>query len=192
MNNNVTNLIMFTAGAAIGSAVTWIFVKKKYEQIAQDEINSVKEVFSKKNKELQTPDPAADISRDIVKEPTRFEPTEEELDENLRLTANYRTTYFYAEYSKPYVIPPAEFGEKEDYDKISLTYYADNILVDDDNTLLEDVENVVGFESLTHFGEYEDDSVFVRNDRLQCDYEILLDQRKYSDVLKQKPYLAEE
>ena len=41
-------------------------------------------------------------------------------------------------------------------------------------------DDVVGMESLTHFGEYEDDSVFVRNDRLKCDYEILMDERTYS------------
>ena len=29
---------------------------------------------------------------------------------------------------------------------------------------------------------YEDDSVFVRNDVMKCDYEILLDHRNYKDV----------
>ena len=53
------------------------------------------------------------------------------------------------------------------------------------------MDNVVGLESLTHFGEFEDDSVFVRNDRLKCDYEILLDQRTYSDVMKQRPHQME-
>ena len=46
------------------------------------------------------------------------------------------------------------------------------------------MDEIVGEESLNHFGEYEDDSVFVRSDRLKCDYEILLDQRNYSDVVK--------
>lgn len=57
---------------------------------------------------------------------------------------------------------------------------------------VDDVEEIVGEESLTHFGEYEDDSVFVRNDRLKCDYEILLDQRNYSDVTKTMPHRVEE
>lgn len=33
------------------------------------------------------------------------------------------------------------------------------------------------------------DSVFVRNDRLKADYEILADPRSYADVLREKPYL---
>lgn len=40
--------IAFVAGGALGSLATWMFVKKKYEQIAQEEIDSVKEVYSKR------------------------------------------------------------------------------------------------------------------------------------------------
>ena len=54
------------------------------------------------------------------------------------------------------------------------------------------MDEIVGKESLNHFGEYEDDSVFVRNDRLKRDYEILLDQRNYSDVVKTMPHRMEE
>lgn len=32
---------------------------------------------------------------------------------------------------KTYVISPEEFGEFDDYEQISLTYYADHILADD-------------------------------------------------------------
>ena len=88
---------------------------------------------------------------------------------------------------RPYVIKPEEFGEFEEYETISLTYYADQVLADDNNEPVEDVEETVGFASLGHFGEYEDDSVFVRNDRLKCDYEILLDSRNYADVRKAMP-----
>lgn len=93
--------------------------------------------------------------------------------------------------NKPYVISPDEFGENEDYDTISLTYYADQVLVDDGGDKIEDVDDVVGMESLTHFGEYEDDSVFVRNDRLRCDYEILMDERTYSEAQKERPHQRE-
>ena len=41
-------LATFATGAIVGSVVTWCFVKKKYERIAQEEIDSVKEVFAKK------------------------------------------------------------------------------------------------------------------------------------------------
>ena len=93
--------------------------------------------------------------------------------------------------NEPYVISPEQFGENEDYERISLTYYADQVLVDENDEMIEDVEEMVGFESLNHFGEYEDDSVFVRNDAKKCDYEILLDQKLYSDVIDEMPHQME-
>ena len=48
MKTTLSNFIIFATGAAIGSVVTWKIVKTKYEQIAQEEIDSVKEVYSKR------------------------------------------------------------------------------------------------------------------------------------------------
>lgn len=46
MSKKLLGVIMFTVGAAIGSAVTWKLIKTKYEQIADDEIQSVKDEYS--------------------------------------------------------------------------------------------------------------------------------------------------
>ena len=52
----------------------------------------------------------------------------------------------------------------------------------EDGELVDAADAIIGEGSLERFGEYEEDSVFVRNDRLKCDYEILLEPRKfYSD-----------
>ena len=83
----------------------------------------------------------------------------------------------------PYVISPDEFGELEDYTKISLTYFADGVLADECGEIVDDVEEIIG-DGLDHFGEYEDDSVFVRSDAKRCDYEILKDLRDFSDFKK--------
>ena len=87
---------------------------------------------------------------------------------------------------KPYVISPEEYGERDDYDLYSYTYYADKVLADEYNEPIEDVDSIIGLESLKHFGEYGDDSVYVRNDELKADYEILLDDEKY-EVLFPRP-----
>lgn len=196
--NKTINFMMFVLGVAVGSVVTWRYVEKKYEQIAQDEIDSVKEVFSKREAEF-TENTEARIKADNAKEKpsvieyaawlrkqgyTNYsdmvdEKTEEVKEEPMSV-------------DKPYVIAPEEFGDLDDYETISLTYYADQILADDNDVIVDDVEDVVGFDSLNSFGEYEDDSVFVRNDRLKCDYEILLDQRKYSSVIRRKPHEVDD
>ena len=85
--------------------------------------------------------------------------------------------------SEPYVISPVELGDC-DYDVIDLIYYeGDNTLTDEEDEIINDVGELIGWESLEHFGEYEDDSVCVRNDIRKVDYEVLLDVRKYSEVM---------
>lgn len=59
--SKTTGFVMFVLGAAVGSVATWQYVKKKYEQIAQEEIDSVKEIFSRRESatdvEIVTPEP---------------------------------------------------------------------------------------------------------------------------------------
>lgn len=193
MNKNIAYLAIFASGVAIGSVASWIFVKKKYEQIAQEDFLSRKETLAKKKKEaLESEENVKDLNDIGTDYASSFMPTDEEIATNDELVSDYISDSPINSYGKPYVIPPSEFGDDEDYRQISLTFYADNLLAQEDYTLIEDVENTVGFESLGHFGEYEDDSVYVKNDRLKCYYEILLDDKNYCDVLRSKPYLLEE
>lgn len=183
--NKAGSLFIFVAGAALGSFVTWKLLRDKYEQIAQDEIDSVKEVFAKKE--------SCDNEEPVLAEESEHNEKPSIIEYAAKLQENGYTNYSDSENKaivhkeendsvlEPYVISPEEFGEIEEYDKVSLTYYADHVLADDNDDAIEDVDDVVGTESLSHFGEYEDDSVFVRNDRLKCDYEILLDQRKFME-----------
>lgn len=190
-----TGIAAFIVGAAIGSVVTWYFLKDKYEKITQEEIDSVKEVFSKryseKDKKTEEPQSVSEKSdeNDVSDKPevesqNVSEDSDDEDDEldNVDYSKLYSCIINHSpeiKFDKPFVIPPSEFGMEDDYDEISLTYYADKILADENDEIVEDVEGLVGFESLSHFGEYEDDSVFVRNDRLKCDIEILLDVDRY-------------
>ena len=195
--NKATGIAAFILGAAVGSGVTWYFLKDKYEKLAQEEIDSVKEVFSKRASDISEKDEPQDDVEDTPEEPTVKEvDSYKEFVNKLEYTdySTNKTTEDKQEKAadiehedNPYVITHEEFGELDEYDEISLTYYSDQILTDELNELVEDVENTVGFESLAHFGEYEDDSVFVRNDRLKCDYEILLDNRRFSDVIESLP-----
>lgn len=195
MNGTLSKLFIFAAGAAIGSVVTWKLLKTKYEQFAQEEIDSIKEAYT--YEKAESTDEACDSNDKEEGEPDRNETDElPHIREYAAKLQGQNYTHYsnnsreeVADVVKPKVIKPEEFGEKEDegYDTISLTYYADGVLTDDMDNPIVDVESMVGEDSLTHFGEYEDDSVFVRNDRIKADIEILLDMRKYSDVAKSHP-----
>lgn len=187
MNSTLSKVLIFAAGAILGSAVTWKIVKTKYEKIANEEIESVKEVFGRGHRAETKP---VDDTIDIPQE-EEYRPTNEDLAKLKETIA----TNGYKDYTtknknvkeeddmgEPYVISPDEFDEHDDYDVVSLTYYADKVLTDEQDYVIDDIEGTVGKDSLTHFGQYEDDSVFVRNDAQKTDYEILLDTRNYSDL----------
>lgn len=192
--NKLSVLSAFISGVVIGYASSWYFTKKKYEQIANEEIESVKERFSyKTSSEEHSKD--GDKKNKNWKEGYDEETTDQEKPEISEYTKKLNTEG-YTNYStnekssKPYVISPEQFGENDEYDRISLTYYSDSVLADENDEIMDDTEDSVGSDFMNHFGEYEDDSVFVRNDRLKVDYEILLDSRPYYHVLKEKPYLG--
>ena len=189
-------LVAFAAGAGIGVGASWFLLKKKYEKIAQEEIDSVKEVYSKR-----------EASSYILEEDEQDE--EESSEENKSMMehaveyAKQLNKHGYTNYSDagakidipkaavdaPYVIAPDEVGLYDDYDEITLTYYADHILADDMDEIVEDVEEKVGYDALTHFGQYEEDCVYVRNDKRKVDYEIVLDERTYAEVVRDNPFL---
>ena len=184
----MNKIFIFTLGAAVGSVVTWKLVKDKYARIAQEEIDSVKEVFSRRNKPEE---PVEEKDEEPV-------PTSEAVAEYKSIInncgfskgrrVNTNCGYSVVErvetmYDKPYVIEPEIFGEDPDYETISLTYYADGVLTDENNCIIDpgEIESLIGEESLDHFGEYEDDSVFVRNEERKTDYEILAVPGNYDD-----------
>lgn len=183
MNNTIKNIVIFIAGAGAGVAISWKLLKTKYEQISREEIASVKEVYSRKENKIKEVLKDLDDEQDNVVD-------EKEVKNYSKITENlgYVSTQTKKEakeetklVEKPYVIPPDEFDELG-YDTVTLTYYADKILVDEYDNRIEDVESLIGEESLTHFGEYEDDAVYVRDDIHEIDYEILLDIGTYAEV----------
>lgn len=204
------NFFTFVTGLVIGSVVTYVVVKDKFEKIAQEEIDSVKEVFGRRV-EKEADKKVEKIAKKEV------EKIRKEYNEYDNLTKNY-TSYSKnkteesiedveyeevcendedgveldeieraSDYDRPYIIEPQEFGALDGYSLITLYHYSDNVLADDCDELVEDIDDVVGEDYASHFGEYEDDCVYVRNDRLKADYEICRDLRKYSDVAWRSP-----
>ena len=197
MSNRSLFSLGFIIGAASGATVAWYLLKDKYETLAQEEIDSVKEVFARREQEMKDETVKRNVAEGI-KDSDRTKPDLKEYAEQLKKNGYTRYSNLSADdegvsdkQTKPYVIPPEQFGDDENYDQISLTYYADGVLADENDEVIEDVEDAVRIDSLNRFGEYEDDSVFVRNDARKCDYEILLDQRTYSEVVEDMPHQME-
>lgn len=199
MNSKIINAFMFAAGAAIGSVVTWKVLKVRYERFVQEEVDNFKEDYAKcmsNLKDTNLPDVGEDEEAEEEEDPELAaweelddeddDDSEEEEDQNdyNRLVNTYTSMKGGAAAmdNAPRVISPYEFGELDDYHTIELTYYADDILEDEEYNIVNDRDDLIGPSALDTFGEYEDDSVFVRNDRLQTDFQILKDYRTYSEA----------
>ena len=192
MNTTLNRVLWFAVGVGVGAAVTNRYFKTKYERLYQKDVESVKRAFSAPQQSESVEGDTAEV--DIL----TVDPTPEEVESYAHIirTQGYSTVPSVAGNScgeevegvkKPYVISPADFDTEDDYEVYSLTYYADGVLADEQNNPIEDVEAMVGRGSLTHFGEYEEDAVHVRNEAMQCDFEILRDLSKYSDVFRSGP-----
>ena len=204
MNQRFINVIAFAVGAAVGSLVTWKVVKDKYERIVQEEIASVKETWARMARENsdesdgESEDDSEDDGEDDEDEPEDDE-EDEDFDESdyiqyNKLAGSYKhdgegegddeVPYI----NGPYLITPEEFGNGvgSEHELHSITYYSDGVLADDWDVIL-DLDDTIGEESIEHFGDHVDDVIHVRNERLQADYEVVRDDRTYTDVLATRP-----
>lgn len=194
MGETLKKIFIFVAGACVGVTISYKFFKNKYKQIANEEITSVKETFAKhydnENDSYEDETAENDSYEDETVENDKEIQHDDVNEEDVIEYRNRVSIYVNNEEEKgegenimnePYVISPDEFGNAG-YDIVSLELYSDRVLVDEDDNPIEDIDFLVGEDSLEHFGEYEDDSVFVRNDHLKTDFEILLVEETYYDT----------
>lgn len=155
MNNKLSICISLGVGICIGVLGTYKYLEVKHENILAEEVDSIKKEFKIYNKKTEKPEVKETT---VEKEPEVSDipmPKDSETDD------------------EPYVISPDEFGMMDDYIEMTLLYYEDGTLTTDDKEVITDIRHKIGRKALTSFGKYEDDSVFVRNDKIRCDYEIL-------------------
>lgn len=196
MNRNLNNALSFSVGAAAGIFTTWNFFNEKYSRIAQEEIDSVKEEFSKaaeKPKKItnivnvsempnQKPD-LKEYAKTIARDYSQYAPKSEELKTEKKENDNLLKD------RKPYVISPDEYGEVEEYSKTTLMFYSDGVITDEQDIPMEPdvIDDTIGLDATEHFGEFEDDTVFICNDAKQAYYEILRDYTKFERAIADYP-----
>lgn len=204
MSNGIKYFITFALGAAAGSVAAWAILKPKYEQAKNEEVEEVREYYHEKYSDtLDKMSKLNKVAREAVEYKERVAdlgyssaatdssdeeyPYENETDQE----GGSGTLTFNPTDDVPQVITPEEFAADDEYQSESLTLYSDGVLTDDFDNPIEDVPAMVG-DALNHFGEYEDDSVFVRNDRYKCNYEILKDDRTFAEVKNHTLNLVED
>ena len=185
-------LLIFAAGLAVGAVAGAVIVKNKVLADAKAEVEEVRKYYRESRGVVEEVE-----EKEVEEEVKEVEKKEYELkdiqikDEPKTGLTNYsQITKMYMSkdefqapmYDDPFVIDPSEFGENPEYDTETLTYFADGVLVDDVDDVIEEPDIVVGLENLKIFEEFGATTVYVRNDIYKTDYEIIRDDWNYSDL----------
>lgn len=179
-------------GAAAGYFIAEKRLREKYNQLAEEEIDSMREHFRARLVAKEVKPELSDLGKrveDLGYRPTaETPPVADEEPETVNVFESQivwdqtveeaaRTT------TAPYVIHADERHER-DYTETTLTYYAgDDVLCDDKDKVIEDQDMVVGLENLDRFGHGSNDPniVYIRNDGLAVEVEVVRSERTYAE-----------
>lgn len=192
---NFKNILIFVLGAGVGSFVTYRLLKDKYEALAEEEIESMKDVLSRgrQNSMEFDPDPMEMTEEEYTKLVSR-QPLVSSIDRLGRRQVerrNYATPFIAGTTDAlvtpdPYVISAEDYHETNlNHEKSSITYFnVDDTLVDESEEPIVDPESIIG-DALMHFGESEEDPdiVYVRNEKLGIDYEVIRTEKSYQETV---------
>lgn len=188
MNNAVKMIFSFALGAAAGSVIAWKVTANKYERMCDEAIADVKARYSVP-KDTDTHDESAKTEEETSDDEDEPDAVDTYIDIASTYTSDDSGKENKRSMIRPHVIPAEDF-DTFGYDTATLTYFADGVLADEWDRVIKNADDIVGDD----FAEYleEEDSVYVRNDELKCDYEILRDLQTYADAVGESEYNPED
>lgn len=175
-------------------------VQSAFKGIDDAFVQAKKEIVNELNQRKATMIPYNEIAKEIAKDegyqhnlftnPPNPNDIHNGIDEEDEYEKTVDTTPPKEGLSDPYTITPDQFvNEQPFFDKITLEYYDDDVLCTEiTDEIVTDISGEVGLESLTKFGEYEEDVVYVRNEKRSTDYEIIRQHRKFADIPEDDSY----
>lgn len=194
----VKNLIIFIVGVGVGGTCSYFYFKEKIkeeeERKAQEEIDKIKEFYSRKEPEEKKEEDSKgeEVNVNLPNVPGFSADRDEKLENPKASYSGYfKKTAIYAAPSKepaapiedypkeglrekPYIIDDETFRNSGEFNsKETLFYYEEgDILCDEEDIPVDDERYLVGDEWKDAFGS--SDRIFVRNDRAAADFEIVL------------------
>ena len=200
MNTKFVVVLSTLLGTASGFACGWLLAKKRFEHLADEEVASVKksltEYYEHRDSNAQIKSEPKETSSINKKEGIVNKVSDPKQTKTLGNYTDYGKQYRSQDADNrvinvdssgerifgknaPYVISPKDYNSSSNK-SVTLWYTDDNILCDEEGNEIRNYGDMIGGpEVFSHFGEYEEDSIYVRNDVTGIDYEILLDHRLY-------------
>lgn len=191
--------LIFAAGAAIGSVVTWLAVKKKYAEMAKEEIDSVKDIYARINQAAIDKAAAAKNKPDI----SVF--TQSVMGETEKNNTVESIPYPQAEEEEDYEeepviekvmyeIEPAEFASYDNYNtKVSILYFDDDVFTDERYDRLDPrdyfskkvvlIDGKEPIDTIDYIRRMVKDEICIRDVELGLDIDVYTQGREYSEFM---------
>ena len=205
------NILSFALGAVCGAAGTYFFLKSKYEKEYNDYRADLQDLYANKSGEAQTKRDEEDTRDEIVNKINTLvgaghgnedmtlysemyndshDKTYEVENNIMQKESMYEEDDFPSEEDSPYIISEEEYADPiPANDKIALKYFIkDGILIDELSHEVMDINASVSLRNLKVLDTGESDVLYVRNETISTDYEIVVDEDDYAD--KEKAYLG--
>lgn len=154
------------------NAIEMLDISSDWPEVSTVETGDIPVTQTFEEKMAQSESPEEDEGEESESEDIE-EATDEEKAEQLMLKHRYNMKHA----GEPYIIDESfYFAQDAGYSQQTLTWSAGEMLLrDEDEQVIMDIARYIGYDALEHFGEGSSDpnSVYVRNDRLMTDYEVV-------------------
>lgn len=175
-------LLYFFAGVGAGAYIGYVIAKKKYENLADEEVASVKEAYENKYQkvEFKAKKEAVETITNKIAEENGYVRTEVNIVDEDDVFEDDFPKEERAEH--PYIIDVYDYEDfYHGFEKICVTYYAGNNVLMSDEMEEIDVDSHVGLDNVNHLLEQGSVTAFIRNERLGTDFEVLFEDGEYTD-----------
>lgn len=186
-------ILIFLAGAAAGSLITWYFTREYYRKNTDEEVNDVVAHFRNAyNREVEEPrrrqqeserqqrESWQEQKKAYYKMSQQYQPPDEPVPE----VGYYPEPHPHEDYNPPYEVTEEQVLDmmrmNDEWEQVELTYYdADDVVVED-REQMENWSEYVGPVSSKCFNSQG--LYFVRNEKYKVDYEIHYEPGNFGDT----------
>lgn len=174
--------MVFILGAGVGSGVTYVILKDKFDRKLNEELSELREHYKnkeKKAKDVETTEGIINVEGYISKEEVleRVRAISENALSDSRPKEDYP--------DEPFEITEEDFSERElSFEKVEADYYMDDSALVDDTEEMINIEDCVGYKNIQRFREDNNkDIMYIRNPNLGTDYLVTKLSGSYSEII---------
>lgn len=185
--------LIFLAGTAVGSLITWYFTKEYYRKKTDEEVNDVVAHFRNAYKreveeprriqqeaERQQHESWQEQKKAYYKMSQQYQPPDEPVPE----VGYYPEPHPHEDYNPPYEVTEEQVLDmmrmNDEWEQVELTYYEADDVVVEDREQMENWSEYVGPVSSKCFNSQG--LYFVRNEKYKVDYEIHYEPGNFGDT----------